>query len=412
MLHESMKFAHMSDCHIGSWQRHAKLTDASITAFSKAIDVCIEERVDFILISGDLFDTSIPAVDKLKEAVFKLKQLKDRGIPVYVIAGSHDFSPSGKTMLDVLENAGLFTNVSKPYVDDEKLKLEFTTDEKTGAKITGLYGKKGGLEKNQYANLHKVDLESESGFKIFMLHSGIDEYKPKHLEQMEAVPLGCFPKGFNYYAAGHIHHVFSKEEPQYGLIAFPGPLFPNSFDELERLNTGGFYIVEAGNVLKLKYVPVKVYDFLQLKLDCNGKTPSEVESSLFSFADENDISGKIVGIRLFGTLSHGKTSDINFRGIIDDFCGRGAHCVLENTYSLSSEFFKEIKASLGTVENVEDSIVSESAGKLIEKDREVELIKSLIASLSLEKDEGERQADFESRVIDQVQSVLKAHNLL
>jgi len=67
----------------------------------------LKKKVDFILIAGDLFNTSLPGIDKLKLAVQKLKQLKDNNIPVYIIAGSHDFSPSGKTMLDVLENAGL-----------------------------------------------------------------------------------------------------------------------------------------------------------------------------------------------------------------------------------------------------------------------------------------------------------------
>ena len=81
----------------------------------------------------------------LKSATVKLKELKDKGIPVYLIAGSHDFSPSGKTMLDVLEQAGLFVNVAKGFDVDGKLKLNFTVDSKTGVKITGLLGKKGGF---------------------------------------------------------------------------------------------------------------------------------------------------------------------------------------------------------------------------------------------------------------------------
>ena len=101
-----MKFAHLADCHIGSW-RDPKLRDISTEAFVKAVDTCIEKEVDFILIAGDLFHTSLPSIDRLKQTVIKLKQLKDKNIPVYIIAGSHDFSPSGKTMLDVLENAGL-----------------------------------------------------------------------------------------------------------------------------------------------------------------------------------------------------------------------------------------------------------------------------------------------------------------
>ncbi|MDP6138772.1 MAG: DNA repair exonuclease, partial [Candidatus Woesearchaeota archaeon] len=147
-----MKFAHLADCHIGSW-RDPKLKDISTIAFQKAIDKCMEENVDFILISGDLFNTSLPRIDNLKKVVSILKQLKDKNIPVYIIPGSHDYSPSGKTMLDVLEQAGLFVNVVKGEEIDGKLKLNFTIDKKTGAKITGMLGKRYSLEKEYYKNL-------------------------------------------------------------------------------------------------------------------------------------------------------------------------------------------------------------------------------------------------------------------
>ena len=125
-----MKYAHIADCHIGSW-REPKLRDASVKAFNLALDKCAEENVDFILIAGDLFNTAIPPIDQLKETVKKLKQLKEKNIPIYGIAGSHDFSPSGKTMLDVLEEAGLWIDVAKAdeIKDDKgnitKIKLYF-----------------------------------------------------------------------------------------------------------------------------------------------------------------------------------------------------------------------------------------------------------------------------------------------
>ena len=72
-----MRFAHLADCHIGSW-RDPKLRDAAVKAFEKASDICIEKKVDFILIAGDLFNTSLPAIDHLKIAVAKLKLLKPR----------------------------------------------------------------------------------------------------------------------------------------------------------------------------------------------------------------------------------------------------------------------------------------------------------------------------------------------
>ena len=125
-----MKFAHIADCHISAW-RDPKLKELPMQTFEKAIDKCISEKVDFVLISGDLFNTSLPGIDYLKRTVKRLKELKNRDIPVYTIAGSHDFSPSGKTILDVLEEADLIKNVVKGSVKDNKLILKFTKDEKT-----------------------------------------------------------------------------------------------------------------------------------------------------------------------------------------------------------------------------------------------------------------------------------------
>ncbi|MCH8033497.1 MAG: metallophosphoesterase [Bacteroidetes bacterium] len=131
-----MKYAHLADLHLGSW-RDQKMRDLSTKVFLTAIDNCVKERVDFILFAGDIFNTSLPSIDTLKIVTKKLKELHDNNIPLYVIAGSHDFSPSGKTMIDVLENAGLLQNVCKGTIhpDTKQLQLKFTTDAKTNAKI-------------------------------------------------------------------------------------------------------------------------------------------------------------------------------------------------------------------------------------------------------------------------------------
>ena len=185
----------------------------------------------------------MPSIEVLKIAVVKLKELKDNGIGVYLIAGSHDFSPSGKTILDVLEHAGFVINVVKRYEGEEKLRLRFTIDPKSGAKITGLLGKRGTLEKRYYESLDKEYLEKENGFKIFMFHTALSEFKPDDLEHMEAQPLSLLPKHFDYYAGGHVHTVMEKDEPDYGKIVYPGPLFPNNFAELEKLGRGGFFLL-------------------------------------------------------------------------------------------------------------------------------------------------------------------------
>ena len=202
-----MKFSHIADCHIGAW-RDPKLKELNIKAFFEAIAISLKEKVDFILISGDLFNTSLPGIDKLKDVVKILKNLQNKEIPVYLIPGSHDFSPSGKTMLDVLEEAGLCINVVKGKVDEnKKLNLQFTVDKKTGAKITGMLGKRGMLERSFYEELNREPLEKEPGFKIFMFHTALTELKPKKLEMMESAPISLLPKNFDYYAGGHVHIV-------------------------------------------------------------------------------------------------------------------------------------------------------------------------------------------------------------
>src|SRR3989338_6197463 len=272
-----MKFAHLSDCHIGGW-REDTLRGINLKSFDKAIDICVDEHVGFVIIAGDLFDTALPSIDILKQTAKILSRLKEYDIPVYVIPGSHDFSASGKTMLDVLENAGLTINVMR----FENGKLQFTVD-KTGIKLTGIYGKKGGLESYDYEKLEKEHLEKEEGFKIFLFHTLLEELKPQGFEMIEGVSLSYLPKNFNYYAGGHPHFVYSNNHYNYGTISYPGPIYPNNFQELEKLKHGGFYIIEIkDNNIKSRYIPLKIIDVASYYINAENKTPRELENEILN----------------------------------------------------------------------------------------------------------------------------------
>lgn len=401
-----MKFAHMADCHIGSW-RDPKLKDISTEAFIKAVDKCIEEEVDFILIAGDLFNTSLPRIDNLKTVVTVFKNLKDKNIPVYIVPGSHDFSPSGKTMLDVLEEAGLFINVVKGKVVENKLKLNFTLDQKTGAKITGLLGKRGSLEKGYYESLHTENLENEEGYKIFIFHSAIDELKPKEMHNIISQPLSLLPKNFNYYAGGHVHIVKDTQMEGYGTIAYPGPLFPNSFFELEELERGGFYIVEDGN---LRWEPIQIHNVHKIIIDCNNKNPEQVEDEINNEIKDKEFNDTIILIRLFGSLASGKPTNINFKHIFEKLYDKSAYFVMKNTNALTTKEFEEIKIDMKSVEDVEEKLIKEHLGQIKVKDfseKEEEVTKELMRILSQEKAEGMTKPDFEKKVKDEVKSVLE-----
>jgi len=404
------KFAHLADCHIGCW-RDPKLREATIEAFKTAVERCISVNVDFILISGDLFNTSLPSIDELSAVVKELKKLEARNIPVYSIPGSHDYSPSGKTMLAVLESAKLITLVSKADADhsSNKIRLLFTTDKKTGAKITGMLGKKGGLESEYYKILDKEALASEPGFKIFMFHSAITEFKPKSLAEMPSIPLSLLPEGFNYYAGGHVHERF-----QHNNIVFPGPLFPANFKEFESLHYGSFCIVSVDNnkITEIKFEPIQLFPHVGIMLNVDGKTPSQAKEALLEELKQKNLLNAIVTIRVEGKLSHGKPSDMQFNEIFDHAYEKGAFFVMKNTSKLHGELFKEVKITATSTEEIEEKLINEHLQQIkmgLSKEQEKNLVKELISALDIEKEEGETTTTFEERLKQNFERILEKH---
>ena len=412
-----MRFAHIADCHIGGWHE-PKMRALSDKAFIEAIGMIIRRNVDFLLISGDLFNTSLPAMDSLKMAVRQLRKLKRSDIPVYIIAGSHDFSPTGKTMIDILCEAGLCINVVKADRQmTEKtghLSLQFTKDPKTGIKIAGMLGRRGMLEKIHYEDLNREPLESEQGRKIFMFHTAITELKPKELEKMESSPISLLPKGFDYYAGGHVHIIENMTIPGYRKVVYPGPVYPNSFSELEKLKMGSMFIVDDWQPEQLSIPSNPV---INIRLDCKGMDPEHVESSLKRYISENDLQDAIVLIRLYGKLGSGKLSDIDFRTLFDIMYGKGAYFIMKNTTGVGSIKMEDIRIKAGSTEEIERTLIEENSGKFetdIFDGKERHMIVMLMEAADSEKNEGEKVFDFERRITEELDSIFndEAHGEL
>jgi len=267
-----------------------------------------------------------------------------------------------------------------------------------------MIGKRGMLEKTYYENLDKINLEQEPGFEIFMLHTAITEFKPREMEKMDSSPLSLLPKGFNYYAAGHVHYVFEKKQEGYGIIAYPGPLFPNNFREIEKLQKGGFYIYDNG---MLNWVPVQVINTFHINLDCSHKTPQEAEMLIEKELEGKEFINTLITIRCSGTLESGRVSDINFKEIFRKAYERGAYFVMKNTNKLTTKEFEEIKVQSSSVDEIENMIIKEHEGQSDLKNwsRE-ELVKKFMSVLNIERLEGEKVADFEKRLKEEIQKEL------
>ena len=323
-----------------------------------------------------------------------LRKVHEAGIAVYAIPGSHDFSPTGRTFINVLEDAGLLINVAKGEEINGKLRLKFTIDKKTNTKITGMMGRMGALEKSYFERLDR-NIEKENGFKIFMFHSGIEEYKPKHLKEMVAVPLSSLPKGFDYYAAGHIHRAAFIEE-DIGFIAFPGSLYPTDFKEMEKYESG-FYIISYDGILHHEYRKLLLHGIEAMNINANNKGPEEIERAIIAEMPQ-DLSNKILVIRVEGIMN-GKPSDIDFKRIYSKATERGAISVKRNTLKLFVKEFEKVAVGHASIEEIEKKIIEEHAGKMkLRNSNAEELIAALMKVLDDEKQEGETNYVFEERI--------------
>ena len=334
------KFAHMADIHLGA-HREPVLQRLEADAFGRAMDKCIELEVDFILVCGDFFHVGIPDLGIVNEALLKVRQVQKKGIPIYVIYGSHDYTPNGTSVIDILDTAGIVTKIVSMKTIEAKTRLEFFEDPKTGAKLTGISARKIGLERKHYEILDKENLENEQGFKVFAFHSAITELKPEYLSEMESIPLSNFPRNFAYYAGGHIHDRGEFSFPGYGKVVFPGPLFTGYGRDLEATAKGeqrGFYVVSFDDLVRnVEFVGIKNFEGTYVEYDATGKNSAHAAKELKEKLDGTDIAKKIVVIKARGELSGGKASDINFAEIKVNLIERGALHVHLNRHGLTSK---------------------------------------------------------------------------
>lgn len=400
------KFAHMSDVHIGAF-RQPELKELLLTSFDRAIDMCIQEAVEFVIISGDIFDSNIPDLISVKRATRKIREARERGIRFYVIYGSHDSSPNYASIVDVLDSAGLFTKVEKSRKFDGEVQLEFVHDQ-SGVSLCGISGKKLSMDRSDYEALAKGPLEKEPGVKIFVFHTAVEELKPKSLQMMSGVPSGYLPEGFDYYAGGHVHEHSLNSLWGRKCVAFPGPLFAADFRDLEPMAMGverGFYIVDFDEtgVKKVNFTSIKVADVVELAYTAEGKSSKQVQSDLSALVGNASVEGVVVLLKVSGQLSSGKTSDIDFADLRRRLTAKGPVCVLPNYSQLTSKEQVPIYAPLKSVQATEREAfvrgiksVSSTEPKL-QGEKGVELSVDLLRTLKEEKRENETKAEYVAR---------------
>lgn len=257
-----MKFAHLADTHLGYRQFGLIEREKDFyEVFEKVIDKIIEENVDFVIHSGDLFETARPSPNALLAFQKGLLKLKGAGIPMYAIAGNHDM---------VMRKGAI-----PPQVIFKKLGLKVISPINTNYMqgdifIAGLPYYPSSQTKVLKAKLAELSKKAANHEKsILVLHQGIDKYFGYQYE----LEIGDIPDNFNYYALGHIHKYVNDSFGE-GKLVYPGSGEIWKTDELKDYNENGkgFVVVDfEGPKPVVKRVKMDIpREFIIRKLDYNN----------------------------------------------------------------------------------------------------------------------------------------------
>ncbi len=401
-------FAHMADVHLGA-HREPALRELEREAFEVAMTKCVELDVDFVLVSGDLFHVGIPDLGVVNAALAKMMEVRRAGIPIYAIYGSHDYTPTGTSVIDILDTAGALTNISKWSVDEGRLSLDVVVDQKTGAKLAGISARKIGLESKYYEILDRGALEGLDGFKVFAFHSGITQFKPPRLTEMETLDISLLPRGFDYYAGGHIHQRGEFRADGYDRVVFPGPLFTGYGRDLEETARGekrGFYLVEFDDeVRRVEFVPVEAFQGAFRELSVEGVNAVEANRRVASAFEGVDVTGKLVAFRIFGELAGGKPSDLELAALKSRLSERGALHVYLNRSGVTTR--ESQAAPVGTEDpaSIERRLFEQEVGRIRVADRDLtgrrgaETAGELLRVLRHGPKTNEQKKEYEARMV-------------
>ncbi|WP_067042641.1 DNA repair exonuclease [Methanobrevibacter sp. YE315] len=257
-----MKFAHLADTHLGYRQFGLVEREKDFyEVFEKVIDRIIEEKVDFVIHSGDLFETARPSPNALLVFQKGLLRLKGAGIPMYAIAGNHDM---------VMRKGAI-----PPQVIFKKLGLKVISPINTNYThgdifIAGLPYFPSSQSKVLKSKLMELSKKAARYDKsILVLHQGIDKYFGYQYE----LEIGDIPDNFNYYALGHIHKYVNDSFGE-GRLVYPGSgeIWKTTEIPDYKENGKGFVLVDFdGSKPLVKRVKIDIpREFIRRSLDYNN----------------------------------------------------------------------------------------------------------------------------------------------
>ena len=288
-----MKILHLADLHLGKVIQEQSLLEDQKYMLNEIIKKLQEENVETILISGDVYDRSIPQTDAIDLLDYFLNILiKDLKKQVFIISGNHDSKERLGFGNKIFENDGLF--ISSKY--EGKIKKVELQDEYGKLNIYMLPFIKP-IEVKKYFNdeslsydetikkiIEKEDID-ESQRNIILTHQFVTaigeqvertESEVLTLGGTDNVDISNYNK-FDYVAIGHVHR---PQKIGRDTARYAGTMLKYSFSEVNHKKTMPILdFKEKGNI-DIKLVELKpLRDMREIK--------GPIEKLIENYEEEN-----------------------------------------------------------------------------------------------------------------------------
>lgn len=264
---ESITFLHAADLHLDSPfigmsnvppSLLEDIRQSTFQAFDHLIETAIDQRVDFVLLVGDLYDQAQQSLKAQMHLKRGFERLSYENIFVYLSYGNHDFIKSHTFPIEFPENVFVFP-------DEQIRSFTFYKNNRPMANIYGFSYVSQAVTKNKAKEYKTKD--PSIPFHIAMLHGslhgkeGHEPYAPFRLEDLRQKP-------FHYWALGHIHkRDIVQEQPP---IIYPGNIQGRHRNEL---GNKGCYYVEMNRIeTKVSFVPLQAITFEQFSIECSEES--------------------------------------------------------------------------------------------------------------------------------------------
>src|ERR1700746_4030115 len=273
----AMRLLHTSDWHLGRSLHRADLRAAQSAFLEHLVDVARAEKVDAILVAGDVYDRAVPPVDAVELCEDALLRLHDTGARIVLISGNHDSARRLGFGSGLLEKAGVHLRTRPgalarpvlvedahgpvavygvPYLEPDAVRGELP---EAGGRDEIPRGHAGVL--GHAVACVRADADARGiRRRVVMAHGWVSGGAASESERdisvggVGQVPAELFA-GFGYVALGHLH----GQQTVAPHLRYSGSPLPYSFSEASHRKGSWLVDLDGEGTAQVEQVPAPVY---------------------------------------------------------------------------------------------------------------------------------------------------------